>query len=424
MRILVIGGGGREHALAWKLAQSARVEEVLVAPGNPGTAGVARCRNVELAADDVAGLCTLALAERVDLVVVGPEVPLALGIADRLAEQGIACFGPTRAAAELEHSKAFAKDFMKRHGIPTAESVTVNTMAQAATVLADCMLPIVLKADGLAAGKGVIVANTRAEALEAARDMLDHKRFGAAGSRVVIEEFIAGKELSFIAMVAHGQVLPLAASRDHKRRDDGDLGPNTGGMGVYSPVPEAAHLHERILTEVFAPVVAGLAHEGRPYTGFLYAGLMLQGDRIRVLEFNCRLGDPETQVILPRLRSDLAVVLEAAVQGRLQETELCWDPRSAVTVVLAAQGYPGPYTRDVPILGLDSLKPEVPVFHAGTRMRADGQLVSAGGRVLCISALGQDLEHARREAYALRDQIQMEGGFCRRDIGAREEKNQ
>lgn len=419
MRVLVIGGGGREHALAWKLAQSPHVAEVLVAPGNPGTASLARARNVAVAADDVEGLCALAAREQVDLVVVGPEVPLALGVADRLAAQKIPCFGPTRAASELEHSKAYAKAFMERHGICTAASTTVDTVAHAQSVLAGCALPVVIKADGLAAGKGVVVASTREEALEAVRAMLEGGRFGAAGQRVVIEEFLEGQELSFIALVAGGRILPLATARDHKRRDDGDRGPNTGGMGVYSPVPETRHLEDRILSEVMEPVVAGLAQEGRPYTGFLYAGLMIQQDRIAVLEFNCRLGDPETQAILPRLRSDLALLLHAAVHGHLGQQRIEWDPRVAVTVVLAAAGYPDACVQGVPIRGLDRIRPQVPVFHAGTRLREDGQLVSHGGRVLCVGALGDSLEAARREAYAVLDQIEMEGGFCRRDIGLR-----
>ncbi|MHB1950323.1 MAG: phosphoribosylamine--glycine ligase [Acidiferrobacteraceae bacterium] len=416
MKVLVIGSGGREHALVWKVAQSPKVSEILAAPGNPGTGSVRQCRNVPVAVDDIEGLVRTAVNERVGLVIVGPEVPLALGISDRLAAQGVPCFGPTRQAAEIETSKAFAKEFMVRHGIRTPHSIVVTRMAEAEHVLADWPLPVVVKADGLAGGKGVIIARRREEALSTVRSLLEEGMLGAAGRRVLIEEFISGEELSFIVMAAHGKVLALADARDHKRRDDGDLGPNTGGMGAYSPVPDADLLTSRILSEVIVPTVRGLSAEGRPYTGFLYAGLMVHGDQLFVLEFNARLGDPETQVILPRLRSDLITLIEEALEGRLGSTPADWDPRSAITVVMASDGYPGKYRTGVPVNGLAKIDPDALLFQAGTALTAHG-VVTAGGRVLCVGALGETLRDARSRAYAAARHISFEGAFYRRDIG-------
>ncbi len=416
MKVLIVGGGAREHALAWKIAQSPRVAALLVAPGNPGTASVPRCRNVAVPVHDIEGLCRLAHAERVDLTVVGPEIPLALGLVERFAAEGLRCFGPTREAAEIETSKVFSKTFMERHHIPTSRFATVTTMAEAERVLARWPMPAVIKADGLAAGKGVVIAKLREDARSAVRDMLEGDVLGAAGRRVVIEEFVPGEELSFIVMTGHGQVLVLADSRDHKRRDDGDRGPNTGGMGAYSPVPGSDAWTSRILSEIIMPAVRGLAAEGRPYTGFLYAGLMIHQDRLSVLEFNCRLGDPETQVILPRLRSDLVPLIEAALDGGLAQSVADWDPRTAVTVVLASAGYPGTCRLGVPIHGAAEVERDTLVFHAGTAMGSEG-LVTSGGRVLCVSALDDSLAKARTKAYRAIGHIAFDGAFCRRDIG-------
>lgn len=419
MKVLIVGGGGREHALAWKIAQSPRVTELFVAPGNPGTARLPRTRNLEIAAHEVAALAQWALQHGIDLAIVGPEAPLALGIVDHFTEHGLRCFGPTRAAAELETSKAYAKDFMVRHGIPTARSVTVDNLEAARAALDSWPLPVVLKADGLAAGKGVVIATSREEAYAVVNEMLGGRLVGDAGRRIVIEEFLAGEELSFIVMAAEGQVLALADARDHKRRDDGDRGPNTGGMGAYSPVPGMELLKPRILDEVIMPTLRGLAADGRPYTGFLYAGLMIAQGRLSVLEFNCRLGDPETQVILPRLRSDLIDLIEAALGGTLEQQHADWDPRSAITVVLASRGYPGPYDLGLPIAGLGSVGDDDLVFHSGTALR-DRTVVTAGGRVLCVGALGEDLAAARTRAYRCAAKISFDGGFCRRDIGIAE----
>jgi phosphoribosylamine--glycine ligase len=420
MKVLVIGGGGREHALAWKVAQSPRVAEVLVAPGNAGTALEAGCRNVAVAANDIAGLVALARAEGVALTVVGPEAPLVAGVVDAFAAAGLACFGPTKLAARLEGSKQFAKEFLVRHGIPTAHhaAFTRDTF-DAATVRAQ-RPPIVVKADGLAAGKGVVIAASADEAVRAAEDMFAGA-FGDAGRSVVVEEFLEGEEASFIVMADGAHVLPLATSQDHKRLLDGDRGPNTGGMGAYSPAPVVTPvLHERVMREVIAPTLAGLAAEGMPYTGFLYAGLMIAADGTpNVLEFNCRFGDPETQPILCRLSSDLVTLIEAALAGRLHEARAEWDPRAALGVVLAAHGYPDdPRTGDA-IAGLDAAA-ALPgkVFHAATRA-ADGGVVTAGGRVLCAVGLGDGVAAAQRSAYALVDRIRWNGMQCRRDIGWR-----
>jgi phosphoribosylamine--glycine ligase len=420
VKVLIIGGGGREHALAWKVAQSPRVAEVLVAPGNAGTALEAGCRNVAVAANDIAGLVALARAEGVALTVVGPEAPLVAGVVDAFAAAGLACFGPTKLAARLEGSKQFAKEFLVRHGIPTAHyaAFTRDTF-DAATVRAQ-RPPIVVKADGLAAGKGVVIAASADEAVRAAEDMFAGA-FGDAGRSVVVEEFLEGEEASFIVMADGAHVLPLATSQDHKRLLDGDRGPNTGGMGAYSPAPVVTPvLHERVMREVIAPTLAGLAAEGMPYTGFLYAGLMIAADGTpNVLEFNCRFGDPETQPILCRLSSDLVTLIEAALAGRLHEARAEWDPRAALGVVLAAHGYPDdPRTGDA-IAGLDAAA-ALPgkVFHAATRA-ADGGVVTAGGRVLCAVGLGDGVAAAQRSAYALVDRIRWNGMQCRRDIGWR-----
>jgi len=423
MKVLVVGGGGREHALAWKCARSPRVDEVLVAPGNAGTAREPKVRNVAVDAGDVEAVVALARAEGVDLVVVGPEAPLVAGIADALAAAGVRCFGPRRAAAELEGSKAFTKDFLARHGIPTARYEIFDDAEAACARIAEWGAPVVVKADGLAAGKGVTVARSVEEAQAAARAMLAEGAFGEAGRRVVVEEFLEGEEASFIVMVgADGAVLPLATSQDHKAVGEGDTGPNTGGMGAYSPAPVVTpEVHRRIMEAVILPTVRGLESEGRPYLGFLYAGLMIGPDGApRVLEFNVRFGDPEAQPVLMRLRSDLVELMEAALEGRLGQLEAAWDPRAALGVVLAAGGYPGAYRKGDVIEGLPEAEPEdVKVFHAGTRLREDGRVVTAGGRVLCVTALGETVAAAQRRAYEVADRIRWPGVYCRRDIGHR-----
>ena len=421
MKILVIGSGGREHALAWKLAQSRRVSEVIVAPGNAGTAAEPQCRNAPVRADDLDGLLELAEAEDVALTVVGPEVPLVAGVVDRFRAAGRRIFGPTAAAARLEGSKAFAKDFLKRHGIPTALYAVHTDVDAALAYIRDKGAPIVVKADGLAAGKGVVVAMTLAEAEAAVRDMLSGNAFGDAGARVVIEEFLEGEEASFISMVDGRTALPMATSQDHKRVGDGDTGPNTGGMGAYSPAPVVTpEVHERIMREVVQPTVDGMAADGHPFTGFLYAGLMVGADGApKVIEFNVRFGDPETQPIMMRLRSDFAALVEAGIDGALDGVEVDWDPRPALGVVMAAEGYPGtPRTGDA-INSLDV--PDVEdtrVFHAGTRMEG-GQAVTAGGRVLCVCALGDSVADAQARAYAEVSGISWPGEFHRHDIGWR-----
>ena len=421
MKILVIGSGGREHALAWKLAQSRRVSEVIVAPGNAGTAAEPQCRNAPVRADDLDGLLELAEAEDVALTVVGPEVPLVAGVVDRFRAAGRRIFGPTAAAARLEGSKAFAKDFLKRHGIPTALYAVHTDVDAALAYIRDKGAPIVVKADGLAAGKGVIVAMTLEEAEGAVRDMLAGNAFGEAGARVVIEEFLEGEEASFISMVDGRFALPMATSQDHKRVGDGDTGPNTGGMGAYSPAPVVTpEVERRIIEEVVAPTVRGMAADGTPFTGFLYAGLMIdKAGAPKVIEFNVRFGDPETQPVLMRLRSDLLDHVEDAINGRLERSRALWDPRPSLGVVMAAQGYPGkPRTGD-PINSLDVPDVEdTKVFHAGTRLDGD-QVVTAGGRVLCVCALGDTVAEAQRRAYAEVAGISWEGEFHRHDIGWR-----
>ncbi len=423
MKVLVIGGGGREHALAWKIAQSRRVAEVIVAPGNAGTALEPKVRNVPVAADDVAGLLQLAREEHVGLTVVGPEAPLAAGLVDRFVGSGLRCFGPRQAAAQLESSKKFAKEFMVRHGIPTARHETFTDYEEFAAYITQQGAPIVIKADGLAAGKGVVVAHTAGEALDAGRAMLEGGEFGNAGSTVVAEEFLAGEEASFIAMVGvDGAILPLATSQDHKTRDDGDQGPNTGGMGAYSPAPVVTPaLARRVMDEVMRPVVEGMRQDGIRYYGFLYAGLMIGADgKPRVLEFNCRCGDPETQPILFRLKSDLVDLLDAALDGRLGRAQADWDPRPAVGVVMAAGGYPGKYRSGDEITGLPATdSPTAKVFHAGTGHDAAGRLVTRGGRVLCVVGTGDTVRTAQAEAYRVVDAIHWDGAQFRRDIGYR-----
>lgn len=423
MKVLVVGGGGREHALAWKIARSKRVTDVIVAPGNAGTALEPKVRNVPVAADDVEALFRLAKEEHVGLTVVGPEAALAAGIVDRFVGSGLRCFGPRRAAAQLESSKKYAKEFMARHGIATARHASFTDFEELRAYVEQQGAPIVIKADGLAAGKGVVVAQTVDEALAAAAAMLEGNEFGAAGSTVVVEEFLAGEEASFIAMVGvDGAILPLATSQDHKARDDGDRGPNTGGMGAYSPAPVVtAEVAARVMRDIMQPVVEGLRQEGLRYFGFLYAGLMITPDGTpKVLEFNCRFGDPETQPILFRLRSDLVDLLDAALDGRLGQSRVDWDPRPAVGVVMAADGYPGKYRSGDEITGLPTQEsPDFKVFHAGTGRDASERIVTRGGRVLCVVGAGATVGAARQVAYGVIERIHFEGAHYRRDIGYR-----
>ena len=420
LTVLVVGGGGREHALAWKLAGSERVARVLVAPGNAGTAREPRVENVPAGAEDVEGLLALAHERSVGLTVVGPEAPLVAGIADRFAEAGLRVFGPSAAAARLEGSKAFAKAFLSRHRIPTARYAECTSMDEAASHIRGHGAPIVVKADGLAAGKGVVVARSEAEALAAAGEMLSGRAFGDAGRRIVIEEHLAGEEASFICVVGGGEAVALASSQDHKAAGEGDTGPNTGGMGACSPAPVVdAAAHGRIMREIVRPTVEGLAAAGTPYTGFLYAGLMIDtGGTPRVIEFNCRLGDPEAQPILLRLRSDLLDLIEAAVGGDLSDVRPEWDERAALGVVMAAAGYPGSCDRGHPIAGLDDDAPDTKVFHAGTS--TDGnRVVTSGGRVLCVCGLGEDVTEAQRRAFERVETVGWNGAWHRRDIGHR-----
>jgi phosphoribosylamine--glycine ligase len=422
MNLLVIGGGGREHALAWKLAQSPAVHTVYVAPGNAGTALEPKVENVAIAAEDIEGLARIATERAVAFTLVGPEGPLVAGLVDRFEALGLPVFGPRQGAAQLEGSKHFAKAFMARHGIPTAAYAAFTELEPALAYLRQRGTPIVVKADGLAAGKGVIVATTLAEAESAVRDMLTGNAFfGSAGHQVVIEEFLEGEEASFIVMVDGEQVLPMATSQDHKRVGDGDTSPNTGGMGAYSPAPVVTDaVHRRVMTEVILPTVRGMAAEGNRYRGFLYAGLMITADGApRVIEYNCRFGDPETQPILLRLRSDLVELVLAALGGTLGSVAADWDPRPALGVVMAAGGYPGDYRKGDPIQGLpETSDPALKVFHAGTRLQA-GAVLTSGGRVLCVTALGASVREARTRAYDCIQGIHWTGGFCRGDIGYR-----
>jgi len=421
MNILVIGSGGREHALAWKAAQSANVETVYVAPGNAGTEQETGLENVPIDVMDFPALADFAEHNGVGLTIVGPETPLVAGIVDYFQARGLRCFGPHKGAAQLEGSKAFTKDFLARHNIPTGAYANFTELEPALAYLRQQGAPIVVKADGLAAGKGVIVAETLEQAEEAVTDMLAGNAFGAAGCRVVIEEFLPGEEASFIVIVDGKHVLPMATSQDHKRIGEGDTGPNTGGMGAYSPAPVVdATVHQRIMEQVILPTVAGMAAEGNEYTGFLYAGLMIDaGGQPRVIEYNCRFGDPETQPIMLRLQSDLVSLCNSALDGTLDTVDARWDPRCAIGVVLAAGGYPGNYATGTPIHGLDAVHGDtIKVFHAGTT-RAGGEIVTSGGRVLCVTALGEDITAAQRACYEAVDKINWDGMILRRDIGWR-----
>ena len=420
MKVLIVGGGGREHALAWKCAAAARVAEVLVAPGNAGTAAEPRVRNVGVAADDIGALVQLARAERVHLTIVGPEAPLVAGIVDAFAEAGLSCFGPRRAAARLEGSKAFAKEFLRRHGIPTARSATFTRDSFDPAWVRAQPTPLVVKASGLAAGKGVVIVPSTDAAIAAAEAMFAGQ-FGDAGQEVLVEEFLEGEEASFIVVADGRRALPLATSQDHKRLNDGDQGPNTGGMGAYSPAALVTPaLHARVMREVIEPTLRGLALEGMAYTGFLYAGLMISPDGTpNVLEFNCRLGDPETQPLLMRLQSDLTRLCEAALGGRLDTAAVQWDPRVALGVVMAAAGYPEDARRGDVIEGLErAARLPGKIFHAGTRLES-GKVLTNGGRVLCAVGLGAGITAAQRAAYALADSVHWPGLHYRRDIGHR-----
>ena len=421
MNVLIIGGGGREHALAWQASKNRGVHKIFVAPGNAGTALEKKTENVPLDVMDIDGLLTFAKDNNVDLTIVGPEGPLVAGIVDLFQAANMDIFGPTKDAAQLEGSKAFAKDFLQRHGIPTASYATFTEVAPALAYINEQGAPIVIKADGLAAGKGVILADTIEQACAAVEDMLAGNAFGEAGNRVVIEEFLMGEEASFIVMADGKNVLPLASSQDHKARDEGDLGPNTGGMGAYSPAPVVdATLHQRIMDEVIMPTVNGMAADGYVYTGFLYAGIMVDSDGTpKVLEFNCRFGDPETQPILMRLKNSIVELCVAGTMGVLDQTIAHWDSRPAVGVVLAAKGYPDAYPKGDVISLPEELGQTSKIFHAGTTLNDEGMVTTNGGRVLCAVALGDTVGEAQHKAYELADQITWEGKFCRRDIGYR-----
>jgi len=422
MKILVIGNGGREHALAWSLAKSSRVDEVFVAPGNAGTAREPGITNIPVKSDDIDGLLEFAKTNDVALTVVGPEAPLVAGLVNAFEAAGLPAFGPRADAAQLEGSKAFCKDFMVRHGIPTAEYEAFSEIEPALGYVETCNIPVVIKADGLAAGKGVVICDTRELAADTVRSMLADKQFGDASSRIVIEEFLEGEEASFIGLVDGSNILPFASSQDHKARDNGDKGPNTGGMGAYSPAPVVTdEVAERAMREVMIPTVEGMQKDGTPYVGFLYAGLMVSPDgSLKVLEFNCRMGDPETQPIMSRLNTDLVDLIEAALAGKLNETTADWDERVALGVVLAAGGYPLSYGSGDAISGLPDPATETDskVFHAGTTDK-DGEVVTAGGRVLCAVALGNSVTEAQKHAYELTHSIDWNGVYYRDDIGYR-----
>ena len=421
MNIMIIGSGGREHALAWKAAQSPQVDRIYVVPGNAGTAIEHKVENVALDPMDFSALTDFAKQKTIGLTIIGPEAPLVAGIVDYFTEQGLACFGPRQGAAQLEGSKAFSKDFLQRHHIPTAAYQSFTDPARAIAYLQTQSMPVVIKADGLAAGKGVIIAQSLGEAITTVEEMLSGNSFGEAGHRVVIEEFMHGEEASFIAIVDGHTALPFASSQDHKARDDNDLGPNTGGMGAYSPAPVVSpEIHERIMQEIIIPTVKGMAAEGNTYTGFLYAGLMIDAaGRPRVVEFNCRFGDPEAQPVMIRLQSDLIELCMAAIEGKLDRLAISFDPRPAVGVVLAAGGYPNAYAKGKIITGLDTEQnQEKKIFHAGTLVR-DGHVVSNGGRVLCATAMGESVTAAQQAAYALVRQINWDGVYYRKDIAYR-----
>ena len=420
MKILVIGSGGREHALAWKLSQSPAAEIVYVAPGNAGTASEPGLQNIDIAAEDTASLVAFAQDNDIALTVIGPEQPLVNGVVDQFYDAGLRCFGPGAEAAELEGSKRFTKDFLARFNIPTAAYDTFTEVDPAIAYIRQQGSPIVVKADGLAAGKGVILAETEDEAIAAVRDMLAGNAFGEAGHRVVIEQFLRGEEASFICMVDGNNVLPLATSQDHKARDNGDTGPNTGGMGAYSPAPVVTpEMHDRIMREVILPTVEGMKQLDRPYTGFLYAGIMIDADGTpNVLEYNCRFGDPETQPIMMRLQSDLAWLCDMALDGRLDEVSAQWDERCSLGVVLAAGGYPGSYRSGDVIDTLPDDTEDTHIFHAGTAEK-DGKQVTSGGRVLCVTALGDSVTAAQKRAYEVVNQVHWDNVYYRTDIGHR-----
>ena len=421
MNVLIIGSGGREHALAWKTAQAESIKTVYVAPGNAGTDLESKCQNIAIDIMDIDRLINFAKEHEVELTIVGPEAPLVAGIVDAFSAENLKCFGPSAGAAQLEGSKAFTKDFLAKYQIPTADYAVFSDSEKACEYIEQQGAPIVVKADGLAAGKGVIVAHSVAQAKTAARDMLIENKFGDAGARVVIEEFLAGEEASFICMVDGENVLPMATSQDHKARDNGDLGPNTGGMGAYSPAPVVnARIHEKIMREVIQPTVKGMQNEGFPYIGFLYAGLMITPDGVaKVIEYNCRFGDPETQPIMMRLKSDLAQLCLNALDGKLATTQAEWDPRAALGVVLAAGGYPDSYAKGVAISGLDNCDTDAcKTFHAGTTRNGD-KIVTNGGRVLCVTSLGESVTQAQQAAYKSVDKINWHKIYFRTDIGHR-----
>ncbi|HHZ8506468.1 TPA: phosphoribosylamine--glycine ligase [Morganella morganii] len=420
MNILIIGNGGREHALAWKTAQSPLAANVYVAPGNAGTAQEPNLTNVDISATDIDGLVAFARANNIGLTIVGPEAPLVLGVVDAFNAAGLTIFGPAKGAAQLEGSKAFTKDFLARHHIPTADYQNFTEVEPALAYLNKTGAPVVIKADGLAAGKGVIVAMTLKEAQDAVHDMLAGNAFGDAGHRIVIEEFLTGEEASFIVMVDGKNVVPMATSQDHKRVGDNDTGPNTGGMGAYSPAPVVTDtVHQRVMEKVIYPTVEGMAAEGHTYQGFLYAGLMIdEHGEPKVIEFNCRFGDPETQPIMMRLQSDLVELCLAGAQGKLAGKTSQWDPRPALGVVMAAGGYPGDYRKGDVISGLDVQEADCKVFQAGTALK-NGAVVTDGGRVLCVTALGEDIAQAQKQAYAALKHIHWDDAFCRSDIGYR-----
>lgn len=425
MKVLIIGNGGREHALAWKAAQDDNVTQIFVAPGNAGTASEDKVTNVDIDVLDIAGLVEFARAENIGLTIVGPEAPLVAGVVDQFEEAGLAVFGPVQTAAQLEGSKAFTKDFLARHNIPTAAYQNFTEIEPAKAYIKQQGAPIVVKADGLAAGKGVILAQTEQEAFDAIEDMLAGNAFGEAGHRVVVEEFLVGEEASFIVMVDGKNILPLATSQDHKARDNGDKGPNTGGMGAYSPAPVVTQeIHDRAMREVIIPTVEGMASEGMPYKGFLYAGLMIDTDGTpKVLEYNCRFGDPETQPILMRLKSSLVELCLAGTRGELDKTEVQWDSRTALGVVMAAGGYPEAYRKGDEITGINQVS-SAKIFEAGTRLE-EGKTVTNGGRVLCVTALGDTVKEAQQQAYKAVKTINWQDVYYRTDIGhkaiAREE---
>ena len=419
MKVLIVGGGGREHALAWKAARSTLVNQVFVAPGNAGTAQEEKITNIDIGAEDIDALLEFALQAVIDITIVGPEAPLVSGIVDRFRQSGLRIFGPSAAAARLEGSKTFSKDFLARHQIPTASYQSFTEIQPAINYVKAQGTPIVVKADGLAAGKGVILADTESQAIEAIRDMLEGNAFGEAGHRVVIEEFLPGEEASFICMVDGDQVMPMATSQDHKARDNGDLGPNTGGMGAYSPAPVVtAQVEDYVLKNIIMPTVRGMDEEGARYTGFLYAGLMInQQGEAKVIEYNCRFGDPEAQPIMMRLQSDLVELCVAACDGQLSSKTAEWDTRCSLGVVLAAKGYPGPYAKDEVIRNIPAEQESSKLFHAGTLTDRQGNIVTNGGRVLCAVSLGDNIQQAQRNAYQIIDDIDWPGAYYRTDIG-------